>query len=395
MSSQTTGHAVLLGGLANTTSAARSLGRDGVHVTIIADRKSPALKTRFAAKKIPINENQSESDVYREWLLEGEHFPEGTVIFPCVDEAIYFVAKHKELLKKRYILDIQNPQHQIDLLDKQRTLDMATETGCSSPGFWNIDSWQDIENCADDIVFPVLIKPIHSHIFQQEFACKLFYIEDLEHLREKARLVMDADIEFMICEFIPGSDSQISSYYVYIDEQGERLFEYTKRVLRRSPPNFGAGCFHICEWIPETAEMGYRFFKGIGFKGLGNIEFKTDPRSGELKVIECNIRFTGAQDLVTKSGIDMPQIIFRYLTRGERPGKTSFTDFLTLWLPFEDFDSFRELRAAGELTFTQWIKSVFRFHTISYFDWTDPLPFIVDSRDHIFERIGFIINKFR
>src|SRR5690606_10989125 len=142
--------------------------------------------------------------------------------------------------------------------------------------------------------------------------------------------VLDAGIDFMLCEFIPGPDDLLNSYYVYIDESGEKLFEFTKRILRRSPPNFGGGSYHITEWLPETARAGYKFFSGIGFRGLGNIEFKTDPRDGKLKVIECNARFTGAQELITRSGLNMPYIIYRYLTRKERTARSRFTEFMTL-----------------------------------------------------------------
>ena len=40
--------------------------------------------------------------------------------------------------------------------------------------------------------------------------------------------------------------------------------------------NRGGGCYHETKWLPETAELGRRFFTGIGFRGMGNIEFKRD-----------------------------------------------------------------------------------------------------------------------
>ena len=72
----------------------------------------------------------------------------------------------------------------------------------------------------------------------------------------------------------------------------------------------GNACYHISSWEPEAADLGEKFFRGINLRGLGNIEFKRDLRDGKLKVIECNARFTAAQELLNRSGMDISEIIY-------------------------------------------------------------------------------------
>ncbi len=69
----------------------------------------------------------------------------------------------------------------------------------------------------------------------------------------------------MICELIPGPDSQLSRYYTYITHDGQALFHFTKRVLRRYPVNEGPASYHMTQWLPDTAELGKRFFSRDAF----------------------------------------------------------------------------------------------------------------------------------
>ena len=53
-----------------------------------------------------------------------------------------------------------------------------------------------------------------------------------------------------------------------------------------------------------------RLFRHVGLRGLANVEFKLDPRDGQYKLIECNARFTAANGLVAKSGIDLGRFVY-------------------------------------------------------------------------------------
>ena len=180
----------------------------------------------------------------------------------------------------------------------------------------------------------------------------------------------------MICEMVPGPDSLLSSFYTYLTPNGGELFKYTKRVIRRFPVNHGGACYHITDWLPETAELGEKFFKGIQFKGLGNIEFKLDKRDGQLKLIEVNPRITAAQELLVRSGLDIAFIIYSYLIGAEMPAREIPKRNVRLWYTIKDFKAYRELRAAGEISFLQWLKSIAHKQVFPYFAYDDPFPAI-------------------
>ena len=162
----------------------------------------------------------------------------------------------------------------------------------------------------------------------------------------------------MVTEMIPGPDHLQSSYFTYMTKNGEELFEYTHNIIRRYPKNSGGGGLHIAKWMPETAKMGKQFFKGIGYQGMGHIEFKQDLRDGKLKIIECNPRFSAAQATVVNSGVDMAYLIYCHLASIETPPFKGYTNGARRWSVMQDCFAYLELRRLGEITFFDWVKSI-------------------------------------
>jgi len=205
----------------------------------------------------------------------------------------------------------------------------------------------------------------------------------VEQLHQQTQRVFDAGLDFILCEYIPGPDSLLSSTYTYIDDNGEELFCFTKRIIRRSPKNYGSGCLHATEWLPKTAEMGMQFFRGIGFRGLGNVEFKLDIRDNQLKIIECNPRFTAAQELLYRSGMDIAELIYRKLSGQHCKPIHSYREHLYYWYPEDDFDAFRDLKNLGEITFFEWLKSWLHSMVFPYLSISDPWPFFTIMKKRI------------
>jgi len=369
---------LILGGTFNALSITRSLGRRGVKIYMSVFKNTIALYSRYYTQCFPFPDKETVHEFWMELLSnEHDHIPHGSVIFPCNDDAVEFVAKNRDELENNYILDDSVPEIHLAMLDKKKTLQMAKSLNIHIPNFWEIENLEDLEPIASEVVFPVIIKPIHSHLFQKQFdAKKYFFTNNIDEMYSCLKRALDQNLKVMISEFIPGPDSMLGSYYTYIDSNGNPLFHLTKRIIRRSPPNEGLACYHKTEWDQEIAELGLKFFKGINFRGLGNIEFKKDLRDGHLKVIECNPRFTVPQELLVRCGMDSSVIIYNHLVGLPIPEVNSYKQNLRLWFPFKDFTAFRVLKRKKEITFWSWIKSIFHKQVLPCFQWSDPLPSI-------------------
>jgi predicted ATP-grasp superfamily ATP-dependent carboligase len=370
---------LILSGSANTLSITRSLGRQKIVVRIAAEKKCAAFNSKYCHEAYPASDGIDIKEFWRNLLL-SETSPElvGSVIFACSDDALQFMSTHKSELEKIYILDDYDAELHLDLLDKQKTLKLAEQVGCLFPKYWNVKNHEDMIEVENDIPFPVIIKPILSHEFQKQFYGKKFFlVNDFNELAEKATLMFDRNLEFMLVEVIPGPDDLLSSYFTYLDKNKKPLFYLTKRCVRRYPIGSGIGTYQITEWLPETAEEGRKFFNGIDFKGMGHVEFKRDLRDGKLKIIECNPRFSAAQEVVLRSGIDMAYLIYLHLTGNKFKTVTKYKNFVTLWSPILDFKAFKQLQSKNELTFFDWLKNVSHRQAFPFFNISDPMPFII------------------
>ena len=379
---------LVLGGTQNSLAIVRSLWRKNIPVRVAARAHRPALRSRFCKGRYVIPPNEPADSFWGDLLLGGSRSDlRGSVIFACDDFAVTFIAKHHAQLEQYYILDDSIPSLQLAMLDKQKTLELARSAGCLVPQFWKVDALKDLEAIHRTVNFPIMIKPTHSHLFEQALGRKFFVAHSHQELVERTRQALDRRLGIVLCEIIPGPDSVVtSSYYTYIDRKGEQLFRFTKRVLRRTPSLGGQAVLHMTQWLPETAEVGERFFRGIGFRGLGNIEFKRDLRDGQLKVIECNPRFTAPHELLVRCGMDAAFLIYCLLTGRPLPPVNSYRENLFLWYPVRDLID--QLKGRHGLSTSHWLRSVFHWNTVfPYFKPDDPWPSFALALDDLQERV--------
>jgi predicted ATP-grasp superfamily ATP-dependent carboligase len=178
---------------------------------------------------------------------------------------------------------------------------------------------------------------------------------------------------------IPGPDDKLCSYYTYLDEKGNNLIDFTKRVIRRYPMNMGGSTYHVTDHVPDIQPLALALFRLIDLRGVANVEFKLDVRDGKLKLIECNARFTAADCLLVASGLNLPLFVYNRLIGREHPAPSSYRIGMRLWKPVGDFAAYRQLSKMGLLTFGTWVRSILHPQIFPIFRWNDPLPAIISS----------------
>ncbi len=371
--------AILLGGRETALAVARSLGSRGVRVVVSGPVGGIALRSRFCAAAYTYVDPLKVAGYWGELLLGRDSTPlAGGVLLATCDEGLEFIAKNHAALGKRYRLDMHKPELHLALLDKQRTLELGRAAGVATPSFWSVAGPDDLQRALAEVRYPVLVKPITSHVFRTVFdGRKHFISHEADQLVRNARIALDAGVAFMICEMIPGPDSLLSSYYSYITPQGEALFHFTKRIVRRYPLNEGLATYHATQWLPRTAAAGRNFLAGIGFQGLAHVEFKLDRCDGQLKLIECNARFTAAQALLVRAGVDTAWIAYARAAGEEAPRIDGYREHLYMWSPMADFSAFRQLRRERRTTTLSWLKSLARPKVTPLFHPSDPVPALV------------------
>lgn len=366
---------IVVGGAANALSVARSLGPLGVRVHGLG--VPPSVGASRYVEPLPAGPGDPE-EVWPEVLLgsrtEGLR---GAVVLAGSDAGITVLARHRERLLERFRLDLSDVDAQLAMLDKLATYRLAVAAGVPTPRFWEVESTEDLARHQDEYVFPLIVKPLLSHRYQAVFPDKFRVVGNLQELRAAFVAVQAAGLAVMLVEQIPGPDSQLVSYYTYIDETGSHTFDFTKRVLRRFPPGMGLTCHHVTDWNPAVRDVALQLFKHVGLRGLGNAEFKLDTRDGQLKLIECNARFTDANVLVAAAGLDLARYVYFRAIGEPYELPTQYRSGLRMVYLSNDFRSFLTLRRRGELTFGQWLGSQFHRQTFPFLRLSDPAPAVM------------------
>lgn len=371
---------------ANGLSVARSLGRRGIRVYLLCRRGAHPSYSRFA-RRLDVEGNVED---WGRFLLDGRSdWLRGAILLSCSDDGVQLLLDHREALARKYVLDTCHPPAQWCFLNKLATYEAASEVGVPTPLFWRADSMDDLLARRDDYVYPLIVKPLFSHRFKKVFSGKYFVAKDFDELVTAFERVNRENVEVLLLEEIPGDDDRLCSCYTYIDEDDVSLLTFTKRVIRRYPEHQGFGSYHITDWNPEVLDLGERLVRHVGHKGLANVEFKRDDRDGQLKIIECNVRFTAANEILIASGYDLPFFIYSRLVGGPRVElrDKQYRRGVRLWFPLADFGAFVDLRKQGRLTTGSWLQSVWHRQTLPYFVWDDPLPSLSLSRRYLTNRV--------
>jgi predicted ATP-grasp superfamily ATP-dependent carboligase len=155
------------------------------------------------------------------------------------------------------------------------------------------------------------------------------------------------------------------------------LLHFCKQQVRANPPTFGLSTYQRSCWDPQLIETGLRFFQHAGVRGLVNVQFKRDTRDDGLKLIECNHRFTAANELVRRAGINLARLTYdRALGRPRAPIAADVSE-VWMWDPISDTKAMLALRAAGALTIRGWLRTLAHRQHLPLLCLDDPLPAFV------------------
>ncbi|MDB4664669.1 hypothetical protein OAE63_01590, partial [bacterium] len=232
-SSEALPSAVVLHGNDNLFSIVRSLGKRGIPVHLLNNSQAVAQHSRYA-KIIPIATNSTLMEAALEFLTgDQSDYLTGSVLLAASDDALECIAKNRHQLSSKYLLDASNPEAQMAMLDKLQTYRIAAAAGVPTPRFWSVAKDTGLDSLKEELVFPLIVKPLLSHEFQKKFPKNVKFItaNDFPEVVKAVDLVHSMGIDVLLLEMIPGPDSRLCSYYTYMNEHGIPLFDFTKRIV--------------------------------------------------------------------------------------------------------------------------------------------------------------------
>jgi D-aspartate ligase len=370
--------AVVIGGEHPGLGIARSLGRRGIPICIIDDQHSVSQFSRYVTHVVRVKDLRNEQNAVDNVMDIGQRYGlKGWVLFPTRDETVAAFSRHRDRLAEFFRITTPAWETVQWAWDKKNTYDRAAELGIPVPQTYNVMTEEGLAGLYKRL--PLAIKPAVKENFFYATGDKAWRAEtpeQLNNLFRKAKQQIRPE-EILIQEIIPGSGLQQYSYCAFFRD-GIAQATLVARRLRQHPREFGRAATYV-ETIehPEVEELSERFLKAINYYGLVEVEFKKDPRDGQLKMLDVNARTWGFHSLGVPAGVDFPYLL--YADQVGRSVQSSRAKSGVGWLrAVTDVPTVVSDLWARELSPRSYLKSLRNTRTESVFCLRDPLPTVAE-----------------
>ncbi len=360
--------------------AARVLARRGVPVIGLArDRQDYYARTNVC-QAVLFTETETPALIDTLEALGPKLGPKA-VLFPCEDANVLLVSKYRERLAEWY--HILLPEHQVleTLMDKERFYRFAQEEGLPIPTTFMVHSRQEMEQAAQEVEFPCIMKPPLSAApeWEANTIAKAFLVRDREELLGLYDRYHRWAPGFIVQNWIPGPDTNLFSCNCYFDRHGRPILSFTTRKLRQWPPTTGQSCLSQMEPNPIVEQATLDLYRRVQHRGLGYLEMKLDARTGKFLIVEPNVgRPTGRSTNGEAAGLELLYTMYCDLLGWPLP-ENRLRRPTVKWIHLRrDLQSGLWHWRRKELTLAQWLRSWRGPKAFAVFSWRDPAPFLWD-----------------
>jgi D-aspartate ligase len=343
----------------------RALELAGIPVVVFAERQDPARYSRAALAGI---EPLPGADAMVERLLAlASEQPEPPVLYYDNDWDLLLVSRHRDRLSQGFRFVAASEDLVEDLVDKTRFHALATQLGLPVPRSVRCSSRELDE---PGLRYPLVVKPVcrTGGVWGRVVEAKAAHVDDRAGLVALSAQLADTSIDLLVQEAIPGPESRIESYHVFVDEHGGTVGEFTGRKLRTYPRTYGFSTAVTITDDAEVRDLGRRICLMLELRGVAKLDFKRGP-DGALKLLEVNPRFNLWHHPGALAGVNLPALVHARLLGRPAPADPVARGGVT-WCSAHDL---KAARAEG-LGVLRWLRWAVACDAISGFAWDDPFP---------------------
>ncbi len=352
---------------------ARRLAARGVEVVTVFPPRGRWVGSSRAARGIPVGALPGASG---DWLSALESLGDRPgVLITGSDAACEWLVQHRDRVSPSLRSFESEKSAHLRLMDKSSLLEVATGLGIRVPWTHRVESKDDLDALvARQLPMPCVTKPAMGHVARRagDFATR--GIEDVPTLVAHVSAALDIGIPMLVTERIPGSPLALEGAVTIHDRDGRSVLRYGRRKIRDYPVGYGIGVLTEAVEAPEALDLAERILAGVGYVGVASTEFKRHADSGELVLIEVNVRIPQTFGLAQAAGCDGPWRLYATLADLAVGPQPEVRVGAKNWIPQLDLHSVRELRRRGEVSVRDVARSLRGVRDQGAFSWRDPGP---------------------
>ena len=306
--------AIILGRGDTALGAMRCLARQGKTVLTATVASDLATKSRYFHpafsrddRRLDAGWNEDSYDILSEMSVDRG------VLVPCSDAAATWVAEMPDKLRERFPSSSPSKQCLDIVQDKRNFADLCIQLDVPHPGYFLIESDEDLAAAPIEDLSNWFFKPSNSREFLAKYRKKAIRFTG----RAEAKALWDkfsADkITVFMQEYVPGGADQ--HYFIdgFRDRHGNVRARLARRRTRIYPPDFGNSsyCYQIpIEDIDPAWQSLERILDKTEYRGIFSAEFKYDAQRDEYRILELNARAWVYVEFAAWCGIDVCNLAY-------------------------------------------------------------------------------------
>ena len=344
----------------------RPLGAAGIACAVPSNR-GMVRHSRFVRRIIELEGAESAQEIVRRLLEFGASCPEPPVLYYQADADLLMVSRNRLLLAERFRFLLAEPDLIEAITNKLRWFQLAQRLDLPVPATVAFDPEH-----AKDLPFPVVIKPAAHELGAVGTSRleKAFAIRSPAELAHRFPDLNDLPAGLVAQQMIPGPESSIESYHVYVDAGGHIAAEFTGRKIRTLPRQFGTTTALEVVDVPDVRVLGREIVERLRLVGVAKLDFKRGP-GGRPWLLEVNARFTLWNNAGAAAGVNIPAMVWADLVGRPRPRAALQRARTTWWHPYDV-----RARAEWGVPLADWGIFIVSSRTRSGLAWDDPSPLL-------------------
>lgn len=297
----------------------RSLGRAGVPVyAVVGDPHSPVAKSRYVRGRILWRPQLGEGypDLLDRLVDFGRRQGRRSLIVCTSDEMAVFVARHRVELAPWFILPDVDSDLPARLADKHSLDALCRRNGIATPATVAIDTMEQLDEHGEKVTMPVIVKSVALR-GQSQNVENTTLVDTREALREMARNWVEP-FRVVLQAYLPDEDCEDWFTHGYCDRAGREPIVFTGRKVRTWPARGGATAAAFTAANPELATLSETFCSRVGYRGVFDIDWRYDRRTGQYNLLDFNPR-VGAQFRIFENDAGIDVVRAMHLDLSGRP----------------------------------------------------------------------------
>jgi predicted ATP-grasp superfamily ATP-dependent carboligase len=288
----------------------RSLGRRGLNVTA-GHHRSGALgaASRYAAGTVRYPDPAISARSFASEIMALTDRLGIDTLIPATDSTTMLLVSQPDSARFARLAAPAASSYE-SLTDKARLIELAGRLGLPIPVTQIADTATGIENAANDIGFPIVLKPARSRYLKGDrilsttvqIATDPAALTQALHTQEWVN-----DVPCLVQRFIPGHGAGIFALH----GPSGPIAWFAHRRIREKPPAGGVSV--LCESVPVDPVMqsiASKLLDATGWIGVAMIEFRVAD-DGTPYLMEVNGRFWGSLQLAVDCGLDFPWLLYQ------------------------------------------------------------------------------------